>query len=91
MLTGSICLINQVAKGERKYHCGCLSCIFTRPKQESKKEMNGHFVSAISGLKCIIKMVNIFLIYIGHFMSSGKQTSRWKKSKRFISDKACER
>lgn len=66
---------------------GCISCIFTRAKEENKKEMSGDFVSAISGLKGIIKMVKIFLIYIYHFMSSGKQTSRRKKCMRYIRDK----
>ena len=58
-------------------HHGCISCIFTRAKQENEREMNGDRVSAIGELKCIVKMVNIFLIYTCHFMSSGKQTSRW--------------
>lgn len=41
-------------------------------KQENKKEMNGDFVSAFCELKGIIRMVNIFLIYICHFIALWK-------------------
>lgn len=59
------------------YHCGCISCFICKVRQENKKKkMSEDYVFDIGEPKCIIKIVNIFLIYICQFQSPGKQTLR---------------